>query len=127
MNIFTDHFTCPAHEPTLRAVEEPLRAERGPSLWVVDLDRSEHASSLSLSARLMNLTRLARFVERRERERGACLTRTDRMRFLRGYEPDRGLRSELWRSLAGGLKRSGRHGLGWTLERAFGGSDAREG
>ncbi|MCH2107452.1 MAG: lipopolysaccharide kinase InaA family protein [Planctomycetes bacterium] len=114
-------------QPNNLLVEEPLRAERAPSLWVVDLDRSERASSLSPSERRTNLTRLARFVERRERERGACLTRADRMRFLRGYEPDRELRSELWRSLASALQKSGRHGLGWILERAFGGADAREG
>jgi len=114
-------------QPNNLLIEEPLRAERAPGLWVVDLDRSEHAESLSPSARLTNLARLARFVERRERERGACLTRADKLRFLRGYEPDRSARSELWCSLASGLQRSGRHGLGWRLERAFGGADAREG
>ena len=114
-------------QPNNILVEEPLRYEQEPALWVVDLDRSIYGAPLAPADRLANLARLVRFVERRERERGACLTRADRMRFLRGYEPNRGLRKELWASLSSKAQEAGGHGLGWKLERAFGGPDPREG
>ena len=114
-------------QPNNVLVEEPLSADEEPRLWILDLDRSVYAEPLDSGDRRENLGRLARFVERRERERGACLTRADRMRFLRGYEPERSARFELWRALAAGLRSSGRHGVGWKLERAFGGEDPREG
>ena len=114
-------------QPNNILVEEPTSGAEEPQLWVLDLDRSVHEEALDLELRMKNLGRLTRFVERRERERGACLTRTDRMRFLRGYEPERPARHELWRGLAAGLESSGRHGVGWMLERAFGGRDPREG
>jgi len=113
-------------QPNNVLVEEPLPADGELQLWVLDLDRSVQEETLDPKSRIQNLGRLARFVERREREHGACLSRADRMHFLRGYEPERSTRSDLWRALAAGLESSGRHGVGWKLERAFGGADARE-
>jgi len=114
-------------QPNNVLVEEPLPEAGEPRLWILDLDRSVQAEQLGPGDRRANLGRLARFVERRERERGPCLSLSDRMRFLRGYEPSRSARSELWRALASDLRSSGRHGVGWRLERAFGGTDPREG
>lgn len=114
-------------QPNNVLVEEPLSKDEEPHLWILDLDRSVQADPLDPADRRENLGRLARFVERRESERGACLTLADRMRFLAGYEPERSTRFEVWRALASDLRSSGRHGVGWKLERAFGGEDPREG
>ena len=50
-------------QPNNILVEEPLRYEQEPALWVVDLDRSTHGAPLAPLDRLANLTRLVRFVE----------------------------------------------------------------
>ena len=113
-------------QPNNVLVEEGTESKEDPRLWILDLDRSEQVAELEKSRRLSNLGRLSRFVERRERERGACLTLSDRMRFLRGYEPLRVSRHALWRSLSLKADSSGRHGVGWWLERLFGGEDPRE-
>jgi len=114
-------------QPNNVLVEEPLAAEDEPRLWIIDLDRSVQAGVLKHSLRLANLARLVRFIERRERERGACLFRSDRMRFLCGYEPERSQRHDLWRKLALVSRSAIAHRAGWGLERAFGGADPREG
>jgi 3-deoxy-D-manno-octulosonic acid kinase len=113
-------------QPNNVLVEE--RSEDGvtPRLWILDLDRSKHGMALEASLRISNLSRLSRFVERRERERGACLTASDRMRFLKGYERERVSRHALWRSLSSEAGSSRGHGLGWMLERIFSGEDPRE-
>ena len=104
---------------------EPADGEL-PRVWILDLDRSKQGGALEETARVSNLGRLSRFVERRERERGACLTASDRMRFLRAYERDRESRHALWQALSLRSRASGGHGLGWKLERVFGGEDPRE-
>ena len=107
-------------------MEERLGDGEPPRLWILDLDRSKQELVLEEPLRLSNLSRLLRFVERRERERGACLTVSDRMRFLRGYERERVSRHRLWRTLSSEAGPSRGHGLGWMLERVFGGEDPRE-
>jgi tRNA A-37 threonylcarbamoyl transferase component Bud32 len=113
-------------QPNNVLVEEMSALDQEPRLWILDLDRSVLCEAQEHSTRLANLGRLLRFVERRERERGDCLTARDRMRFLRGYESERSRRRELWHALAGGVRARARHGIGWKLERAFGGVDPRE-
>lgn len=113
-------------QPNNVLVEEEPASGEPPRVWILDLDRSKQEAELGEASRLSNLGRLSRFVDRRERERGACLTASDRMRFLGAYEVDRERRHRLWRSLSLRSASSGRHGLGWMLERAFGGEDPRE-
>lgn len=95
-------------------------ADGAPDAWILDLDRSRLGGRLSDAARRRNLARFARHVARRERERGAVLTRTDYLRFLRGYDPD----GERWKADWRGVVRRHRwarllHAPGWMLERAF--------
>lgn len=114
-------------QPNNVLVEEPLGLDEEPRLWILDLDRSQHGDPLVPAKSIENLGRLTRFVERRERERGTCLSSSDRMRFMRGYEPERSRRHEVWRALSSSVRLSGRHEFGWKMERAFGGEDPREG
>jgi tRNA A-37 threonylcarbamoyl transferase component Bud32 len=95
--------------------ERALRGEP-PRLWVIDLDRSHWRDRLGDGERRANLARLLRYVAR-----AAVATRTDYMRFLRGYEPDRARRHADWRAVAH-IDRGGRwlHKTGWWLERLLG-------
>ena len=113
-------------QPNNVLVEECSGDLARPRAWILDLDRSTQGLALQESQRISNLSRLSRFVERRERERGACLTASDRMRFLKGYERERVSRHRLWRALSLEAGSSRGHGLGWMLERVFGGEDPRE-
>jgi 3-deoxy-D-manno-octulosonic acid kinase len=98
----------------------PLQARR-PELWVLDLDRSRWVAGLSDEARWANLARLARHADRLERERELAVGRTDRMRFLRGWCPEREPRHRAWRAIAArGRAASAFHALGWLLERRLG-------
>jgi Ser/Thr protein kinase RdoA (MazF antagonist) len=95
------------------------RADARPRLWLIDLDRSRVVPHLSEDARLANLGRLWRFVERRERRDGRALTAADVARFLAEYEPQRARRRELWRAVAREHARaSAWHRIGWALDRA---------
>jgi Lipopolysaccharide kinase (Kdo/WaaP) family len=97
-----------------------LRDER-PDLWVLDLDRSRWVPELSDELRWENLARLARHVERLGRERGLAVGRTDRMRFLCGWCPERGPRRRAWRAIAERGRSGGAlHAVGWLLERRLG-------
>ena len=97
--------------------------------WILDLDRSYFAARVSDSERRANLARLFRHVERRERQRGRGLSRTDYARFLRAYDPERRHWKEDWRSI---VRRHGMgrafHGVGQLFERLFAkGGDPRAG
>ena len=96
-----------------------LRAEAGPRLWLIDLDRSRIESPLTAAVRRANLGRLWRFVDRREQRDGRALTRADVARFLRAYEPSRFERHALWRTVAAERSRADVwHRIGWALERS---------
>jgi hypothetical protein len=89
-------------------------------MWVLDLDRARLAPGLSTAQRIENLTRLYRYVFRREGIHGRALARTDWLRFLAGYEPDRSRRAAAARSILAEHGRALRwHALGWRLEGLF--------
>lgn len=89
-------------------------------MWILDLDRARAGAGLSLEERIANLTRLHRYVWRRERMHGPALSRTDALRFLAGYEPDRVRRGAAARRILAEHARSLRwHALGWRLEGLF--------
>ena len=100
-------------------VEDSLAKGR-PEAAILDLDRAR-VGPLSLGDRRRNLARLARYVDRRERERGRGLSRTDRARFLGAYESDRSARRAHAKAVLEILAR-GRvpHALGRALEGLFG-------
>ncbi len=99
----------------------------------IDLDRSRFVHESTTSQRLpshlalKNLGRLWRHVERREREHGAVLSRTDRVRFLQAYGTPRESLKDLAQSIEVAAESKGLgHRLGWWLERAVGrGPDKR--
>ncbi|MCP5020293.1 MAG: hypothetical protein GY930_00820 [bacterium] len=75
---------------------QPAAGAAAPYLWILDLDRSVlHPSPLPDPTRQQNLWRLWRYVLRRESTGGKTLTRSDYLRFLVAYEPDRPLRKTL--------------------------------
>lgn len=75
---------------------QPADGAADPYLWILDLDRSvQHAEPLSDPARHKNLWRLWRYVIRREATNGQTLTRSDYLRFLAAYEPNRQARKPL--------------------------------
>jgi hypothetical protein len=96
-------------------------AGAAPKLWILDLDRARFESTLSDDDRRRNLTRLYRFVARRDERAGHVLRRTDFVRFFRGYEPDPKRWKLDWRAIAAadGASRAV-HSLGWGLEGVFG-------
>ena len=114
--------------PSNILVERAFLEEGEPRLWVIDLDQSERHEDLSLGARQGNLRRLFRYTSRRERRFGKSLSRSDYLRFLAAYEPDRSKRHTIWRSIAAAHKRSRLlHAMGWLFEAWFGrGTDPRE-
>ena len=90
-------------------------------VWVIDLDRSRWRERLGDDERRNNLARLWRYVRRSQREQGLVLSRTDCMRFLRGYEPDRARRHADWRAIARQNQATHwLHSAGWWLERRLG-------
>jgi tRNA A-37 threonylcarbamoyl transferase component Bud32 len=88
---------------------------------VIDLDRSYWSEHLGDGERRANLARLLRYVGRARREHGIVLSRTDCMRFLRGYERDRARRHADWRAI-GELHDGAQwlHRAGWWFERGLG-------
>jgi tRNA A-37 threonylcarbamoyl transferase component Bud32 len=105
-----------------RAALSAEALDRAPRYWILDLDRSEFCTPLAEGARARNLRRLYRHVARLTAEGHLDLRRGDFMRFLRGYEPRRAERAELWRRVRRGHVRSRAvHAGGWALERRFGG------
>lgn len=95
-------------------------AERAPRYWILDLDRSEFRTPLGEAERLRNLRRLYRHVTRLSSEGHLALSRGDYLRFLRGYEPGRAVRKDLWRRIRRDHdRRRAVHAPGWALERRF--------
>jgi tRNA A-37 threonylcarbamoyl transferase component Bud32 len=93
-----------------------------PRTWILDLDRARVGAGISREERTANLARLHRYVARREDLHGRALARTDLLRFLAGYEPDRPLRAALARAVIAEHRRTvGWHTLGWRLEALFAG------
>jgi 3-deoxy-D-manno-octulosonic acid kinase len=92
-----------------------------PKLWILDLDRARIEPALTDAERRKNLTRLYRFVARRDGRAGRPLRRSDFARFFRGYDPDRTRWKSDWRAIsaAEGAARAV-HSLGWGLEGVFG-------
>lgn len=101
-------------------VERSALEGGSPRMWILDLDRARLAPGLSHAERMANLTRLYRYVSRREGIHGPALARTDGMRFLAGYEADRTRRAAAARWILSGHAHSLRwHALGWRLEGLF--------
>jgi hypothetical protein len=99
-------------------VERSSLSDRLPKTWILDLDRANLVLGLTDRERLENLSRLYRYVLRREKTKGAVLSRTDWVRFLASYEHDRVSRKALARAILRSHSRSiAWHTLGWRLER----------
>lgn len=89
----------------------------------IDLDRSRFVGDGPLTAVLAqaNLGRLWRHVARREREHGAVLSRTDRLRFLVAYGVPRAELAAFSAAVEAAAKSKGLgHRLGWWLETRLG-------
>lgn len=101
----------------------------------IDLDRSRFLTSLRPSVRRRNLARFWRAVAKREQRGAPFLTRSDVLRFFRGYDQGLGRASGLgawkqdWRRVRSYVGAVGWiHTLGWRLERLLGrGPEARDG
>ncbi|MBL8896757.1 MAG: hypothetical protein JNM84_03985 [Planctomycetes bacterium] len=87
-------------------------------VYVIDLDRSRREVELSRGARSHNLERLLRFARRHLEPRlGARMLRSDALRLLRAYEPERAARHALAREVLRLEARARwRHRLGWWCE-----------
>lgn len=95
-----------------------------PELWVIDLDQSVIRKKLSRGEMLQNLRRLYRYVVRRERRHGKALSKSDFLRFMRAYEPDRARRHEDMRAVVAAHRRTSFfHAFGWFFENHFGRRD----
>lgn len=98
-----------------------LRGEVGdqPRLLILDLDGSTLAGApLEGPARVGNLARLLRHVERRREGGQLAVLITDYARFLAAYEPDHDLRHALWGEVRAAHARTlGVHAVGWAVER----------
>jgi len=104
-----------------RSLLEGPRKSQAPRMWILDLDRARIVPDLGRADRTASLSRLYRYVFRRERESGPALARTDWARFLAAYEGDRRRRRVHARAILRADARSLRwHALGWRLERLFG-------
>lgn len=98
-------------------------AHSDPTVYVIDLDRSTMRTSLSTRARIRNLLRLNRSVEKLKRK-GVCVRYADRARFFHAYalgDPrivramkDRLKKDRLWAHW---------HRMGWALDRLVNPSD----
>ncbi|HJO26765.1 MAG TPA: lipopolysaccharide kinase InaA family protein [Planctomycetota bacterium] len=98
---------------------EGLGSEQ-PTLWVLDLDRSDFRRGLNDSERRRNLRRLLRRILRDDQERGTSLSRTDYVRFMSFYDPEGQRWKGDWRAIVADQQRGSRvHGTGWALERTF--------
>jgi 3-deoxy-D-manno-octulosonic acid kinase len=88
-----------------------------PSVRLIDWEGSRLEHPLRQRSVVANLERLLRSC-RKQGLLGTALRRTDLMRFLRGYEPDRAPRRVLWRSVECRYRRRlWMHVLGWRLAR----------
>ena len=86
-----------------------------PTLHLIDLDKSRIRPRLSMAARMKNLERLDRYIEKWAR-RGAPVTARDRIRFLRRYFEES--REAMREGMAVLLRRRwtrGLHRIGWRL------------
>jgi tRNA A-37 threonylcarbamoyl transferase component Bud32 len=107
--------------PTNLLVEAGVLEGAPPRLWVIDLDRSVIREKPTSAELMQNLRRLFRYVARREARHGPALRRTDYMRFLVAYEPDRPRRRALQhRVLAAHRRARTLHAVGWLAETWFG-------
>ncbi len=89
-------------------------------ILIIDFDRSYRKSILSTAARVKNLLRLNRSVEKWRRF-GLPITRTDCWRFFSTYVgEDREIRRAMERTLRTYSLRSLFNRFGWTLEKLFG-------
>jgi tRNA A-37 threonylcarbamoyl transferase component Bud32 len=101
-------------------VDESALAGGAARVGVLDLDRSAWRERLDEVERLANLRRLYRYVARRREQVGWRTTRTDAVRFLRGYRVEREARKSDWRAVERLHRRSRPlHAGGWALERGF--------
>ena len=104
----------------LLVAADALRGET-PRLWLLDLEGSQVKIPLDPKRCRSNLCRMYRHVERRVRSGEARVTRTDLLRVLRGYEPNRDVWKAHWRAIASEHRRTRPwHGIGWLLEGLFG-------
>lgn len=101
-------------------LEKELDRER-PDIWVLDLDGTEVCEVLGEGRRLGNLRRLYRHMVRASIGGKELLTRSDYLRFLRAYEPERSRWKDDWRAIFRAHERKRAfHKLGWLLERRVG-------
>jgi len=114
--------------PTNLLVPAAVLEGADPELWVIDLDGSELRPKLAAGEMVTNLRRLYRYVRRREARHGPALRRSDYLRFMIAYEPDRGRRKALVRAVVAAHRRTSLlHALGWFFESRFARrSDPRE-
>ncbi|HUL29952.1 MAG TPA: lipopolysaccharide kinase InaA family protein [Thermodesulfobacteriota bacterium] len=95
----------------LVAGEQPL---------LIDFDHSYRKSTLSVKARMRNLLRLNRSVEKWRRH-GLPITRTDRWRFFLAYsEDDKKIREKMAKTLRTSSLRSLFYRFAWTIEKILG-------
>jgi len=112
--------------PRNMLVERASLATNEPALWIVDLEGARFVSDLGDAERRDNLRRLLRFVDRREERDGNALTRTDYVRFARGYDPEGARWKRDWTAIRSEHARQNVwHRIGWMLERVGGPSDSR--
>jgi len=101
-----------------------LKAEE--ESWVLDLDGSHFVSGeLSDTLRRKNLSRMWRWVRRKQERLGAFCRQGDVARFMRAYEAVRGKSSPAWRMDWRGVEQMDRRGRllhrsGWLLEGCLG-------
>ncbi len=92
----------------------------GDRILIIDFDRSYRKRILPTAARLRNLLRLNRSVEKWRRF-GLPITRTDRWRFFSAYAgEDREIRKAMEKALRAYSLRSLFHRFGWALEKIAG-------
>ena len=94
-----------------------------PMVYVIDFDRSTVRPSLSAQARVRNLLRLNRSVEKSKRKR-VCVRYADRARFFRAYTQGdpvivRAMKDQLRKTRLRNLW----HRMGWALDRLLNPSD----
>ncbi|MDF1799647.1 MAG: lipopolysaccharide kinase InaA family protein [Planctomycetota bacterium] len=96
-------------------------------IWVIDLDRSAFVGDLSEGERRSNLRRLFRAIDRRDKQGGRFLRRTDFVRFFRAYDASGNRWKSDWRQIMADHARNGpAHWVGQVFERVFA-ADATKG